>query len=77
MHRPGMISIWFFIGVLLLIYGVLILGAGLYGLSPSAQRGSERIACRHLVGHVVDRAGRFLYVPICGRGGNAADDTSA
>ena len=28
-----MISIWFFIGVLLLIYGVLILGAGLYGLS--------------------------------------------
>ena len=30
MHRPGMVSIWFFIGVLLLIYGVLILGAGLY-----------------------------------------------
>jgi hypothetical protein len=30
MHRPGMISIWFFIGVLLLIYGVLILGAGVY-----------------------------------------------
>jgi hypothetical protein len=25
-----MISIWFFIGVLLLVYGVLILGAGLY-----------------------------------------------
>ncbi len=33
MHRPGMLSIWFFIGVLLLAYGVLILGAGLYGLS--------------------------------------------
>ena len=30
MHRPGLISIWFFIGILLLIYGVLILGAGLY-----------------------------------------------
>jgi hypothetical protein len=30
MHRPGMVSIWFFIGVLLLVYGVLILGAGLY-----------------------------------------------
>ena len=30
MHRPGMVSIWFFIGSLLLIYGVLILGAGLY-----------------------------------------------
>ncbi|HUB80262.1 MAG TPA: hypothetical protein VMB03_15770 [Bryobacteraceae bacterium] len=32
MHRPGMISIWFFIGVLLLAYGLLILGAGIYGL---------------------------------------------
>ena len=33
MHRPGLISIWFFIGALLLIYGVLILGAGLYSFS--------------------------------------------
>jgi hypothetical protein len=33
MHRSGMISIWFFVGALLLIYGVLILGAGLYGLT--------------------------------------------
>ena len=32
MHRVGMISIWFFIGVLLLVYGVLILGAGIYDL---------------------------------------------
>jgi hypothetical protein len=32
MHRPGMISIWFFIGALLLVYGVLILSAGLYEL---------------------------------------------
>jgi hypothetical protein len=31
-----MISIWFFIGVLLLIYGVLILGAGIYDLSNPA-----------------------------------------
>jgi FtsH-binding integral membrane protein len=32
-----MISIWFFIGILLLIYGVLIFGAGLYDLaSPAA-----------------------------------------
>ncbi len=31
MHgHKGMISIWFFIGVLLLIYGVLILGASVY-----------------------------------------------
>ena len=33
MHEhKGMISIWFFIGVLLLIYGLLIGGAGLYEL---------------------------------------------
>jgi len=29
MHRQGMVSIWFFIGALLLVYGVLILGAAL------------------------------------------------
>ncbi len=33
MHRAGMISIWFFIGALLLIYGLLISGAGLYELT--------------------------------------------
>jgi FtsH-binding integral membrane protein len=37
MHRAGMISIWFFIGVLLLIYGVLILGAALYELVAPPQ----------------------------------------
>jgi hypothetical protein len=35
MHRPGMLSIWFFIGLLLLAYGILILGAGIFEyLSP-------------------------------------------
>ena len=34
MHEhKSMIPIWFFIGLLLLIYGVLILGEGLYELS--------------------------------------------
>jgi hypothetical protein len=38
MHGPGFISIWFFIGVLLTAYGVLVLGAGIYDLvSPPAQ----------------------------------------
>jgi len=33
MHgHDGALSIWFFIGVLLLVYGLLILGAGLYEL---------------------------------------------
>ena len=36
MYQRGLISIWFFIGILLLIYGVLILGAGVHELfSPS------------------------------------------
>lgn len=33
MHGKGFISIWFFIGLLLFIYGILILGAGIYNLS--------------------------------------------
>ena len=32
MHRKGMVSIWFFIGAPLLLYGILITGAGLYEL---------------------------------------------
>jgi hypothetical protein len=33
MTKDGHLSIWVFVGVLLTIYGVLIVGAGLYGLS--------------------------------------------
>jgi FtsH-binding integral membrane protein len=29
MHREGMTSIWFFIGLLLLAYGILIFGTGI------------------------------------------------
>jgi hypothetical protein len=36
-HRD-LISIWFFVGVLLLVYGVLICGAGIYGLSNPPDR---------------------------------------
>jgi hypothetical protein len=37
MHGPGFISIWFFIGVLLTAYGLLITATGLYELaSPPA-----------------------------------------
>ena len=36
-HRD-LISIWFFVGVLLLIYGVLICRAGIYGLFQSPER---------------------------------------
>jgi hypothetical protein len=33
MHGPGFISIWFFIGVLLSAYGLLITATGFYELS--------------------------------------------
>jgi hypothetical protein len=37
MHGPGFISIWFFIGVLLTAYGVLITATGVFELaSPPA-----------------------------------------
>ena len=32
MEHPRTISVWFFIGVLLLIYGVLIAGSGVAGM---------------------------------------------
>ena len=32
------ISIWFFIGILLLVYGVIILGSGIYGLFRPPER---------------------------------------
>ena len=38
-----MISIWFFIGMLLSVYGVLILGAGIYELELSRRRWSRPI----------------------------------
>ena len=30
MHKPGMVSIWFLIGLLLVADGLLIVGAGIY-----------------------------------------------
>ena len=33
----GLVSIWFFIGVLLVAYGVLILGASVYDVSNPAE----------------------------------------
>jgi hypothetical protein len=38
MHKDrGLVSIWFFIGILLLAYGVLILGASVYDVSHPAE----------------------------------------
>jgi hypothetical protein len=38
MPAKKQISVWFFIGVLLLIYGALILGTGLYELTSPPER---------------------------------------
>ncbi len=45
MMTKGSVSIWFFIGVLLLVYGILITGAGLYGLyhPPNVQLASLNV----------------------------------
>lgn len=37
MHGPGFLSIWFFIGILLTVYGVLITATGLYELASPPQ----------------------------------------
>jgi hypothetical protein len=38
MHKPGMVPIWFLIGLLLTAYGVLITAAGVYReVAPPAQ----------------------------------------
>lgn len=38
-HEHHQVPIWFFIGALLTVYGMLILGAGIYGLAfPPANK---------------------------------------
>jgi hypothetical protein len=51
MHDETEIPIWFFIGSLLLIYGVLIFGAGLYELAVPPPE-DQRVALFHLHAHV-------------------------
>ena len=38
MEEHHQVPIWFFIGILLTVYGVLILGSGIYGLFRPPQR---------------------------------------
>ena len=48
------ISIWFFIGALLLVYGILILGAAIYGLSHPPEM---QTVLSGRMQHIVSRAG--------------------
>ena len=70
MHGSG-ISIWFFIGVLLTIYGVLICGYGIYELVTGAPRRCDAVAPARacLVGRHHVRARRFLLLAVQTRPG--------
>lgn len=45
MTTKSMISIWFFVGCLVAVYGVLILAAGIW---PSSPAGTEEVAMQNL-----------------------------
>jgi hypothetical protein len=48
MEHRGLISIWFFIGVLLLIYGIVIFGSGLAGLAGLGEPQDRRVVLAQL-----------------------------
>jgi hypothetical protein len=56
-HTKQSISVWFFIGVLLVVYGVLIFGSGVYDLVSHAP---ETVALAHL--HVAIWWGLLLLI---------------
>ena len=58
-----MVPVWFFVGVILLIYGVLILATGLYEFSPAGDRACG-FAPRSLVGSAAHHRGRRLRLPV-------------
>ena len=61
-HRQ-MLPVWFFIGILLFIYGVIILYVGVNEYPPHAGRAGE-LPCPCLRRHCADLAGRFLHLEI-------------
>jgi uncharacterized membrane protein YidH (DUF202 family) len=48
MHREGGVPIWFFIGSLLLVYGILILGTGIYHLVNPPESAGDGVALAYL-----------------------------
>ena len=55
-ERHEIIPVWFFVGVLLLVYGVMILISGLCGVVAPAGHGAGRIARAGMVGWNSDGA---------------------
>lgn len=60
MLKPGMVSIWFLIGLLLTAYGLIITAASFYAyfVPPASQ------SCRHVVGPVHSRYGLVLLLAL-------------
>lgn len=80
MGKSGHISIWFFVGVLLIIYGVLVLGAGIYGLYYPPDR--EVVLARLHAGIwwgalLLILGGIYSYSFFPGRGNEAGDAEAA
>lgn len=75
MSSKGAIPIWYFIGLLLLVYGVIILGAGIYQLShpPDTVLSELHVAiwwgALMLVIGVV-----YVYIHRPGRSGNSEEE---
>ena len=64
MDTEHQVPIWFFVGGTLLIYGLIILGAGLYALVDPSQDANIAMrlpARRYLVGRVHGGGGRVLH----------------
>jgi hypothetical protein len=63
-HDHHMIPVWFFVGVILLIYGILILATGIYEISSPPPDRPRELASRDMVGSAPDRHRRRLRLPL-------------
>ena len=63
-HEPRMLSIWFFVCLVLAVYGLIVLGAGIfYEMKPEAQTGKLAILNPSLLwGGVMLAASGILYL---------------
>jgi len=57
---PRMIPVWFFVGVILLIYGVIILATGIYGMSHPPSTVLANLHPSLVVGRVAHDSRRHL-----------------
>ena len=58
------LSIWFFCGILMLAYGVVLIVTGMREFHHSSADGPGESASDSMVGHIDGCLRRFLYVPV-------------